>query len=741
LTRGLLRVAAASFAAALLIPAAPAVAAKKTLPLAELTADPPLAGRPATGASWLAGGARFSYVLRKGSGDAAVDELWMEETASGKKTLVVATPALALPGDPLPEKAGEDKKPGKRATASLDDYRWSPDGRQVLVSGREDLWLFDVAAKRLTPLTRGPGKEEFFSFSPDGSRVAFVRKNDLYSIEVAGRRETRLTTDGSDLVYNGKLDWVYEEELASRDGRGYEWSPDGRSIAYIRLDDTPVAPYPLVDFLQVPAAVEWQRYPKAGAANPLVSLHVVGTDGKHRAAFRPEEDAYVVPGLSWTPDSASVCYRLLNRAQNREEVRLLSAASGTSRTLFVEEDPYWVNVSEAPRFLPDGRYLFLSERSGYSHLFVGSSSGGEPQPITRGDWLVDKVAGVDAGRALVYFTATRENVRRRALYRVGLDGSGFDQVTASPGTHGAELSPDGRFLLDTFSSVSQPPQLSLLDSSGRPIRVVDRPASRLEEYALALTEEVQLRAQDGTRLEARLVKPADFDPARKYPVVVFVYGGPHSQVVRDAWGATSLFDHVLANRGFLVWSVDNRGSFGRGHAWESAIFREMGRRELADQLDGVRYLKSLPFVDGSRIGIWGWSYGGYLTLYALTNSPDAWTCGVAGAPVTDWKFYDTIYTERYMKTPATNSDGYARAAPLTKAAQLRAPLLLLHGASDDNVHLQNTLAFVDALTKAGKPYDLQIQPREKHGFAGAEPLNFRNQAILEFFQTHLKPGT
>jgi dipeptidyl-peptidase 4 len=736
---GFRRVAGAAVAAVLLLPSPKAGAAKKTLSLTDLTAEPPLAGRPATGVAWLAGGARFSYVLRRGAGETAVSELWMEEAVSGKKTLVVATPHLVLPPDPLAEKSGEEKTPRPRPAASLDDYRWSPDGKKVLVSGAEDLWLVDVASKRLERLTRAAGKEEFFSFSPDGRRAAFVRNNDLYAVDVPGGRETRLTTDGSELVYNGRLDWVYEEELASRDGRGYQWSPDGRSIAYLRLDDTPVVAYPLMDYLPVPATVRWQRYPKAGAANPLASLHVVGVDGKERAAFRPSGDVYVVPGFSWTPDSGSLCFRTLNRAQNREEVFLLSATAGTPRTLFVDEDPSWVNVGEAPRFLPDGRYVFQSERTGYSHLYVGRISGGAAQPVTQGNWLVDKVAGVDASGSVAYFTGTRENVRRRFLYRVGLDGTGLASIAAaSPGTHTAELSPDGRFLLDTFSTVSQPPRLSLLDSIGREVRVVDRPANRLDEYALGTTEEIQIQAADGTRLEARLVKPPDFDPARKYPVVVFVYGGPHSQVVRDAWGATSLFDHLLASHGFLVWSVDNRGSFGRGHAWESVLLREMGRRELADQLDGVRYLNGLPFVDGSRIGIWGWSYGGYLTLYALTNAPDVWKCGVAGAPVTDWRFYDTIYTERYVKTPAENPDGYARAAPLSKAAQLRAPLLLLHGGSDDNVHLQNTFAFVDALTKAGKPYGLQIQPREKHGFRGAESLDFRNRAILDFFEQNLK---
>jgi dipeptidyl-peptidase-4 len=730
-SRATLRVAAGFAAAAVFFAPARGLAEKRKLSIEDTVAEPPLAGRPPSGVTWLAGGSQFSYVVRKGSGDAEISELWVEETASGKKKMVVSTPALALPEEPAPEKKG------KRDSASLEGYRWSPDGRAILVSGADDLWLYDVVANRIERLTHDRDREEFPSFSPDGKRIAFVRKNDLFAIELDGHRETRLTRGGGEQIFNGRLDWVYEEELASRDGRGYEWSPDGRSIAYLRLDDAPIARYPLVNYLAVPATVEWQPYPKAGQKNPVASFHVVGVDGVERGAVRPDGDGYVVPAFSWTTDSGSVCYRVMNRAQNREEVRLFTPAGGTSKTLFVERAPDWVNVADPPRFLRDGRYVWTSERTGYAHLFVGRGAGGEPRPITRGDWLVDKIAGVDEGRALVYFTATEENVRRRQIYRVSLDGSGFSRLTSSRGQHSPELSPDGRFLLDAFSTVTQPPVLSLMDPAGREIRAVDRPESRLDEYELATTEEAKVRADDGAHLEARLVKPADFDPSRKYPVVVFVYGGPHSQVVRDAWGATTLLDHLLASRGFLVWSLDNRGAAGRGHAWEAPLFRDMGRRELSDQLAGVRYLKTLPYVDGARIGIWGWSYGGYMTLFALTNAPDVWKCGVAGAPVTHWKFYDTIYTERYMRTPAENPAGYESSAPLTKAGEIRAPLLLIHGASDDNVHLQNTLAFVDALARARKPYELQIQPREKHGFRGADSLTFRNQAIVRFFEEHL----
>ena len=729
----------AALAAAAFLASSPLEGQKRKLTIEDLTAEPPIAGRPVSGVAWIGRGERFSYVVKKGSGDDAASELWVEETTSGKKKMVVATPGLALPEDPVAEKSTPPASAKRQpATASLEGYAWSPDGRRVLVTGADDLWTWDVGAGRLERLTRSAGKEELPSFSPDGRRVAFVRGNDLWTIELDGGRETRLTRDGSEVVYNGKLDWVYEEELAGRDPRGYDWAPDGGSIAYLRLDDSPVATAPIVDYLAVPPQVTLQRYPKAGAKNPVASFHVVAIDGTVRSAEQPGDDSYVVPDFSWAPDSSAVCYRVLNRAQNRQEVRLVTPGRG-SRTLLVETDRHWVNVYEPPRFLRDGRYLWKSERTGFAHLFVGKTSGGEPQRITRGDWIVDKIAGVDETGGFVYFTATEENVRRRPLYRVALDGTGFAKVTSSPrGQHSAQLSPDGRFLLDTHSSVSDPPVLSLLDSRGRVLRAVDRPRNRLDEFDLGTVEETSVRADDGARLEASLVKPPGFDPSKKYPVIVFVYGGPHSQVVRDAWGATALLDHLLASRGFLVWSLDNRGSFGRGHAWETPIFHDMGKRELADQLAGVRHVKTLPFVDGARIGIWGWSYGGYLTLFSLTRAPDVWKCGIAGAPVTHWKFYDTIYTERYMGTPQENPEGYESSAPLARAKDLAAPLLLIHGGVDDNVHLQNTVAFVDELVRAGKPYELQVQPRQKHGFRGKESLDFRNRAIVRFFEEKLK---
>ena len=503
-----------------LVLAAPAWAQKKKLAVEDLTAEPPLAGRGVTGLAWLPDGRHFSYVVRQGTEDDAPSELVVEDARTGQKAPGVTAQDLKLPAEPTENAEvapGVERQPARPRRASLEGYRWSPDGQTLLLTGDRRLWLYHAADKSLKRLTRNTDPEELPTFSPDGRRVAFVRKNDIYVLEIASGVETRLTADGAEHVFNGKLDWVYQEELASRTGRAYEWSPDGSAIAYMKLDENRVGAYPIVDFLKTPAAVTWQRYPKSGTPNAIVSFHVAGADGSPRGEVKLEGDVYVVPAFSWTADSQSVCYRVLNREQNREEVRLFTPAQKASKTLFVEEDPYWVNTFEPPKFLPGGRYLWKSERDGYAHLYVGQVSGGAPRAITHGQWMVDRVIGVDGKKGLVYFTATEENVRRRPIYRVSLDGSGFTKLTREPGTHSGEISPDGDLLLDTYSTVSEPPAISLREASGRLLRPVYRAESRLAGYALATTEEVEVVAEDGAKLMARLVKPADFDPRRSTP--------------------------------------------------------------------------------------------------------------------------------------------------------------------------------------------------------------------------------
>ncbi|MBU6402901.1 MAG: DPP IV N-terminal domain-containing protein, partial [Verrucomicrobia bacterium] len=596
---------------------------------------------------------------------------------------------------------------------TLSSYQWSPRGDQFLCDSENDLWLVDPRTAGIRRLTKDAAAELEPTFSPTGTRVAFVKGNDLYDVELGSGLVERLTSDGSDLVLNGRLDWVYEEELANRrSGRAFEWSPDGTRLAYLRLDDAPVPDYPIMDYRPVHPRVSHQRYPLAGDPNPGVSVRVssVGTaETKRWTAHLGADVEYVLPGLSWTADGRAVAFLTLNRAQTELTLHRWNPVAGDDRVLLREQDAHWINdyLLDPPRFLGGHRrFLWWSERDGWFHLYLGKGRDRALRRLTRGRWLVEAPVEVDATNGWAYFAATRRDPRERQLYRQRLDGSRLEQLTREPGTHSAQVSPDGGYLVDRFSAIDQPPVTRLLRADGSLVKIIDAPTNHLAQYALARTEFITLTTADGSRLFARLVKPADFDPRKRYPVIVRVYGGPGVQVVRNAWGVTSLEDHFLAQHGYLVWSLDNRGSAGRGHAWESVLFRRLGEHELADQRRGTDYLRTLPYVDPARLGIWGWSYGGFLTLYALTHAPDLFKCGVAGAPVTDWRFYDSIYTERYLRTPADNPAGYADSSPVTAAGKLRARLLIIHGTADDNVHVQNTMNFIAALIEARRPFEL-----------------------------------
>jgi dipeptidyl-peptidase-4 len=682
---------------------------------------------------WRPGGDQLTYTLREGSGKDAVTRLWLYDIETKNARLLLDT-------------TGENRK------LSLGSYQWSPQGNALLLQGDNDLWLFDVNTGRKRRLTQDALEEEYPAFSPGGDRVAFVKQNNLYVLELDTGRLQKLSDDGNENVLNGKLDWVYEEELAYRAAAGaFEWSPDGKKIAYLRLDDNPVPQYPLVSYLQVHAALTRQRFPQSGDPNPLASIHVVTVGGQERqswslAAKSPQVE-YVGPTFSWTPDSSAVTYLTLNRAQNELQVRLWDPASGSDRQVLVEKDPYWINSLVPPRYLEGGqRFLWLSERDGWLHLYLYNHDGELLKQLTRGNWQIELPAfgevpniAVDEKAGWAYFEANQKDPRERQLYRVRLDGSGFECLSKEAGTHTMGLSPNGAYLADASSSFDTPPQTRLLKTDGSLLALLDQPKNHLGEYQLAQTEFLEVKARDGAKLYARLVKPADFDPKKRYPVIVDIYGGPHTQVVTNRWGVTSMLDHLFAQEGFLVWALDNRGSSGRGHAWESTIFENMGRLELDDQLDGVAYLKSLPYVDGERLGIWGWSYGGYMVLYALTHAPEVFKCGVAGGPVTDWKFYDSIYTERYMRTPQENPQGYKTSSPLEAADKLQARVLLIHGTDDDNVHMQNTMNFVEALVRAQRPFELYLQPGQKHGFGGAVVRSYLNERVLSFFEEYLKP--
>ena len=714
-------------------PATPAPA-KKPLNLEAVFGERPIVSRGASGFAWR-DARRVTWVTTEGSGSGAVATLWEYDTTTGRKTALLARPTL-----PSSMKDGKEEKPKPFPLASA---RWAPGGGSLLASADSDLWLwrFDVKpAEALKRLTNDKDVEEYPVFSPDGTKVAYAKKHDLYLLDVATGAETRLTTTGAEHVLNGTLDWVYEEELANRRrGRTFEWAPDSKALAYIRLDENRVPEYPIVDYVPTNGKLTSQRYPKAGDPNAIPSVHIVGLDGVETASYRPDpDDVLIAPELSWTPDGKSVALLTLDRVQTRVDATLLPRAGGATRLLFSESDPAWINHIEAPRFLKDGSgFLRVSERSGFAHLDRYGPDGSQKNAVTSGIWMVDPSWDVDEKSGAAWVVATEKDPRERHVYRVSLDGSGLTRLTTEEGTHGLILSPGGEWFVSSYSSLTATPRTYLRRSSnGSIVATLDEPANTLADYALPSVELGSFRGKDGTLFYTALMKPADFDPTKTYPVVVSIYGGPHAQVVRNAFSSPGL-DALLASKGILVWSMDNRGSWGRGHAFEAAVLKNLGTRELADQLEGIAELKNRPYVDGSRIGIHGWSYGGYMTVFAATHAGEHFRCAAAGAPVTDWKLYDSIYTERYMKLPKENADGYRTSSNLLAADRLGTRLLILHGTSDDNVHMQNTILFADELMKARKDYDFVPLPRQPHGPREPAARLYTNQRMLEFFEESL----
>jgi len=493
--------------------------------------------------------------------------------------------------------------------------------------------------------------------------------------------------------------------------------------------------FPQVDLLSWRAFTEPERFPQPGTPNADVRLGVVSLEGgPTRWMDIGETRDRLLARVDWTPDSRGLAYRRLNRIQNRLDLGLADTRTGISRVLLTEEDSYWVNVNDDFRFLNRGKqFLWGSERDGYHHLYLYSMEDKHVTQLTKGDWEVTAVAGVNEETREIFFVSTEQSPLERQLYRVRLDGKQKQRLSGGAGTHAISMSPTTTFYLDTASSMATPPRRTVHASDGSQIAVYKESAP--VDVEILPTEIVQLKAKDGAQLFARMIKPAGFAADKKYPVIVMVYGGPGVQEVRDEWSGAN-FDQVLAQKGYLIWQLDNRGSAGRGHMWESKIYHETGAIELSDQLDGIRYLGSLGYADMTRVGIHGWSYGGYMTLYALANAPAVFKAGIAGAPVTEWRNYDSIYTERYMGLPAENPEGYKRSSPQTNAGDIKARLMIVHNIEDDNVHFQNSVQMANVLEREGKQFQMLVYPQKTHRVD--TPLRRQMlQAMLDFFDKAL----
>ncbi|MGH9321388.1 MAG: S9 family peptidase, partial [Vicinamibacteria bacterium] len=610
-------------------------------------------------------------------------------------------------------------------------YHWSPDGARLLFTSTGKIVVYDLATKSATELS--PARENVHDpkFSPDGKQVAFVHEHDLWVVSADGGAEKRLTSGGSELILHGELDWVYPEELGVR--TGYHWSPDSRHIAFLELDETLVPVYPITDLVSVQATVDLQRYPKPGDPNPRVRVGFVSLETGRTAWI--DRAAEYVPRIDWV-DEGTAAVQLLNRGQDELELVLVDPAKGRSRSAAIERDPYWINVNDDLHFLDGGkRFLWTSERTGFRHVYLFENGGSSA--LTEGEWEVSEIEGVDEKGGFVYFSGNRDHPIGDDLYRVKLDGSGLDRLTEGKGTHAVDMNPKATAYLDDFSGMTDPGRTTFHGiADGRELPFHQELS--LTDYGLVEPEYQLLDAPDGAKVSLLVMKPKELEPRKKYPLLVYVYGMPGFPTIQDAWGGNRyLFHQFLAQQGYVVAQIDDRSSSVRGHRYAALADHDIGPVAVKDHEVAVEYLTSLPYVDGEHTAVWGWSGGGFTTTFHMTHTK-LFPFGIAGAPVTDWRLYDSIYTERYMGLPDEDPEAYKRTSSLKGVENYAGRLLLIHGTHDDNVHPQNTMMLIDRLIKNGKQFDVMMYPNETHGIRGTAEVIHLWTMVYEYLERNLK---
>ncbi len=719
----------------------------KSLTVERIYGGPSLSGHLIQGIEWSPDGKRISYLQRDGSSV----EMWTMDAAKGDRKVLVKASVLEEVMQPRKTSAIQSTGLGRVAA---DNYIWSPSGDALLFIGSSNLMYLDLknmTSKPLAVVADNAAQDVADpKFSPDGKWVSFVRDYNLWVASVATGEARPLTAGGSEETLKGQLDWLYPEELDCI--TAYWWSPDSSKIAYYQMDERPVTRYPIVDMSSAIGAMVYTRFPQAGEANPIVRVGVVPAEGGDTKWMDTGADTNVyLPRVVWMPDSSRVAIERLNRAQNQLDLLFSDATTGASRTILTDSDKYWINLGDDLCFFSDNkRFLWTSERTGFRHYYLYDISGKQLDQLTSGDWGITGNGGfgpgaeshptVDESRGFVYFFSNKDELRGTQLYRLSLQDKTIARITQEDGAHGVLIAPDASAYVDTYSNAMTPPRQDLYRIDGKRTAVIDEnKVSELAEYHLSPVEFLDLAASDGAKLCASIIRPPDFDASRKYPVLVYVYGGPQVQNVRNEWGgADFLWMEMMAEKGYIIFSLDNRGSYFRGHAFETPVYHQLGKVELEDQLTGVKYLKSLSYVDSSRIGIWGWSYGGTMTLEAMFNAPDVFKAGASIAPVSDWRLYDTAYTERYMGRPQDNPAGYHDSSPANQAAKLRGKLMIAHATGDDNVHFTNTSEVINELILAGKyPASLMIFPGRGHGMSDLPARIQLFKGITDFLLSNL----
>ncbi len=703
------------------------------LTLERIFASPALGGSMPVQLKVAPDGQRVTFLRGKAEQQFEMD-LWEYRVADGRTRLLVDSRVLAPEAGELSdaEKARRERQ-RIAALSGIVEYQYSPDGKVLLFPLNGELYLYDLNPRAKAPvrqITHGGGFATDPKISPHGKYVSFVRDQNLWVIDLASGREIALTRDGGGTVSYGMAEFVAEEEM----GRytGYWWARDDSAIAFARVDEAQVPIQKRFEIYADRTEVVEQRYPAAGQANVRIGLGVVdlakaGQDDAVRwLDLGADEDIYLTR-VNWLPKSRQLTFQRQSRDQRRLDLVLVDVDTGTQRALLTETSATWINLHDDLRFLEGGKsFVWASERSGYKQLYRYAIDGTLLGQITRTSWPLDAVRAIDERRGLVYVQAPGPDPLQSHVFAYPLDGRGEpQQLTAEAGTNNAVFADDASIFVAYHSDPVTPTQVKLYDRRGKQLAVLEANALREGHpywpYAAKhrSAEFGSLVGSEGQTLYYRVIKPANFDASKRYPAIVRVYGGPHAQTVQRAWdGRWGLVDQYWAQQGYVVYSLDNRGSARRGKAFEEALFRDMGNVEVRDQLEGVRWLKAQPWIDGARIGVFGWSYGGYMSLMLLAKASDQLACGVSGAPVTDWMLYDTHYTERYMDHPKANAEGYARSAVFAHVDGLTSALLLIHGMADDNVLFTHSTRLMAALQERRRPFELMTYPGGKHGVVG-----------------------
>lgn len=630
----------------------------------------------------------------------------------------------------------------------IQDYQFSADETKVLIktdveriwrrSTRENYYVYDLEEESLQKLTVSDKKQQYAQLSPKGDKAAFVIDNNLYWVNLETREETRITDDGEfNKIINGAADWVYEEEFGF--AKAWFWSPDGSKIAFYRFDESRVKQFFMTDWGSLYPDQTRFKYPKAGEKNSIVNIGVYHLDtGKTVWMDTGEKTDRYIPRVNWTRNSDILAIRRMNRLQNRQDLMLADVNSGETNIVKTETSDAWIDVNNDLTFLENGKqFIYVSEEDGFNHIYLYDMEGNLIRQVTDGEWEVTNFLGYDEDNEVIYYMSTEVSPLERHLYRVGIDGNNKTRMTDDNGWYSVNMSRDFNYYIETYSGPSAPPVYTLYRADGSEIRVLEENGElnrNVNEYNFPSKEFMKIKLPQA-RLNAYMLKPHDFDPEKKYPVLVYVYGGPGSQTVTRQFssGQRAMWHNYLTTRGYIIFSVDNRGTGARGRDFEKQVYKKLGQFEVTDQIDAVKYLaENYDFVDPERIGIWGWSYGGYMSSMVLAEGNDLFSMGMAVAPVTHWKFYDTIYTERFMQTPEMNPEGYKKGAPLNKVEKIKGNYLLVHGTGDDNVHFQNSVEMINELVEHNIQFETMYYPDRNHGIYGGNTRRHLYKMLTDF---------